>query len=85
MPVLGECLSFCAERSAVAESTPARASHTPVAAAALAGAGVPGVPIDATTVDETVAAWREAGITHAISIERCGRSRETGGSPRSRS
>jgi D-glutamate cyclase len=48
--------------------------------AALAGAGAIGVQVDATPVAETIAAWRGAGITHAISIERCGRSAD--GSPR---
>ncbi len=49
-------------------------------AAALEGAGAAGVPIDATDVIATIAAWRHAGITHAISIERCGRSAD--GTPR---
>jgi D-glutamate cyclase len=49
-------------------------------AAALAGAEAAGVPVDATDVAATIAAWRRAGITHAISIERCGRS--TDGPPR---
>ncbi len=49
-------------------------------AAALAGVGAAGVPIDATDVIATIAAWRDAGITHAISIERCGRSAD--GTPR---
>jgi hypothetical protein len=49
-------------------------------AAALAGAGATGVPVDATDVAATIAAWRGAGITHAISIERCGRSAD--GAPR---
>jgi hypothetical protein len=49
-------------------------------AAALAGAGAMGVPIDATDIAATIAAWRHAGITHAISIERCGRSAD--GAPR---
>jgi len=49
-------------------------------AAALAGAGAPGVPVDAATVAKTIIAWRGAGITHAISIERCGRSAD--GNPR---
>lgn len=49
-------------------------------AAALAGAEAAGVPVDATDVAATIAAWRRAGITHAISIERCGRSAD--GSPR---
>ncbi len=49
-------------------------------AAALAGAGAAGVPLDATDIAATIAAWRHAGITHAISIERCGRSAD--GTPR---
>jgi D-glutamate cyclase len=48
--------------------------------AALAGAGATGVPVDATDSAATVAAWRREGITHAISIERCGRSAD--GKPR---
>src|SRR5262249_12257744 len=48
--------------------------------AALAGAGATGVPVDASEVAATIAAWRRAGITHAISIERCGRSVD--GAPR---
>jgi hypothetical protein len=48
--------------------------------AALAGAGATGVPVDASEVAATIAAWRRAGITHAISIERCGRSLD--GAPR---
>jgi hypothetical protein len=49
-------------------------------AAALAGAGAAGVPVDATDIAATIAAWRHARITHAISIERCGRS--ANGAPR---
>jgi D-glutamate cyclase len=53
-------------------------------AAALAGAGIPKVPIDTVAVGErlalVIAAWRRAGIAHAISIERCGRS--ANGAPR---
>ncbi len=49
-------------------------------AAALAGAEATGVPVDATDVAGTIATWRRSGITHAISIERCGRS--TDGTPR---
>jgi hypothetical protein len=48
--------------------------------AALTGAGLSGVPVDATDVAATIMAWRRAGITHAISIERCGRSAD--GAPR---
>jgi hypothetical protein len=53
-------------------------------AAALARAGVPDVVIDIVAVGAPLAplieAWRRAGITHAISIERCGRSAD--GAPR---
>jgi hypothetical protein len=45
---------------------------------ALAAAGVGSVPIDAVRLGGGVAPlienWRAAGITHAVSIERCGRS-----------
>jgi hypothetical protein len=53
-------------------------------AAALAGAGTRNVPLDVAAVDSPVAPlierWHQTGITHAISIERCGRSAD--GSPR---
>ena len=53
-------------------------------AAALAGAGAPEVVIDVVAVGAPLAplieAWRRAGVTHAISIERCGRSAD--GAPR---
>jgi hypothetical protein len=53
-------------------------------AAAAAGAGIPEVPIDAAAIGAPLAplieAWRAADITHAISIERCGRSAD--GAPR---
>jgi hypothetical protein len=49
-------------------------------AAALTGAGLSGVPVDAVDVPEIVETWRRAQITHAISIERCGRSVD--GAPR---
>jgi D-glutamate cyclase len=49
-------------------------------AAALAGAGISGVPVDASDIVELIDTWRRAAITHAISIERCGRSAD--GAPR---
>ncbi len=53
-------------------------------AAALMGAGVPGTPLDAVplggSVENTIALWRGLGVTHALSIERCGRSAD--GTPR---
>jgi hypothetical protein len=49
-------------------------------AAALAGAEAADVLIDTADVAATIATWRRAGITHAISIERCGRSAD--GAPR---
>src|SRR6516162_2130588 len=48
--------------------------------AALAGAGAFHVAVDADDVDAIVDKWRRAGITYAISIERCGRSAD--GAPR---
>jgi len=53
-------------------------------AAALAGAGIAEVPIDVVAIGAPLAplteAWRGASITHAIAIERCGRSAD--GAPR---
>jgi len=53
-------------------------------AAALAGAGAPDVAIDIVAVGAPlgpiIETWRRAGVTHAISIERCGRSAD--GTPR---
>jgi D-glutamate cyclase len=50
-------------------------------AAALAGAGAAAVPVDVVrNIAAAVATWRGAGITHAVSIERCGRSAD--GAPR---
>jgi D-glutamate cyclase len=53
-------------------------------AVALAAAGAGEVPVDAVAIGAslapTIEAWRGAGITHAISIERCGRSAD--GAPR---
>jgi len=49
-------------------------------AAALTGAGLSGAPVDGADVDGLIETWRRAGITHAISIERCGRSAD--GAPR---
>jgi hypothetical protein len=49
-------------------------------AAALAGAGIPDVPIDCGDIPALIEEWRRSGVTHAISIERCGRSAD--GAPR---
>jgi D-glutamate cyclase len=53
-------------------------------AAALAGAGMPEVPIDVVALGAPLAplieAWRRASISHALAIERCGRSAD--GPPR---
>ncbi len=55
-----------------------------VCAAALAEAGIPDVPIDVVAIgsriDPLIETWRAAEVTHAISIERCGRSAD--GAPR---
>ncbi len=51
---------------------------------ALAAAGAAEVPVDAIAIGPPliplIETWRDAGITHAISIERCGRSAD--GAPR---
>ncbi len=53
-------------------------------AAALAGAGIRHTPLDVVplggSVGDVIAQWRQAGITHVLSIERCGRSAD--GTPR---
>ncbi len=56
----------------------------PACAASLAGAGIPGTALDVVplggSVGNAVARWRRVGVTHALSIERCGRSAD--GAPR---
>jgi D-glutamate cyclase len=51
-------------------------------AVALGAAGVPEAPVDAVAVDAPLAplieTWAAAGITHVVSIERCGRSLDGG-------
>src|SRR6516165_503803 len=49
-------------------------------AAALSGVGLSGLPVDVADVGVVIDTWRRAEITHAISIERCGRSAD--GAPR---
>ena len=49
-------------------------------AAAVRGAGLPDLPVDAADVADMIETWRRSEITHAISIERCGRSAD--GAPR---
>jgi hypothetical protein len=64
----------------VATDGPCRSACT----VALAAAGAAAVPVDAVDLGVplggTIEAWRRAGITHAVSIERCGRSAD--GAPR---
>jgi len=64
----------------VATDEPCRAT----CAAALRGADAGTTPLDVVplggAVDGAVDAWRRAGVTHALSIERCGRSAD--GAPR---
>ena len=49
----------------------------PACAAALLGAGLVDVPLDVAALDAPldgmIAAWRTAGVTHALAIERCGK------------
>ena len=55
----------------------------PACGAALRGAGI-GIPLDVVPLDApldaAIEAWRAAGVTHALSIERCGRAAD--GRPR---
>jgi len=55
----------------------------PACEAALRGAGI-GIPLDVVPLDApldaAIEAWRAAGVTHALSIERCGRAAD--GRPR---
>jgi hypothetical protein len=61
-------------RCRVATDDPCRS----VCAAALRAVGLHDVPLD-TSLDRTITLWRQAGITHVLSIERCGRA--TDGKP----
>src|SRR6516165_11973865 len=49
-------------------------------AAAVRGAGLPSLAVDANDVADVIETWRRSEITHVISIERCGRSSD--GAPR---
>src|ERR1700759_7128 len=60
----------------LAPDEPCRSACT----AALAGAEATGAPVDCSEVAVMVETWRRARITHAIAIERCGRSAD--GAPR---
>ncbi len=48
--------------------------------AALGGADVSSVALDCADIPDLIETWRRSGITHTISIERCGRSAD--GAPR---
>jgi D-glutamate cyclase len=63
-------------RCRIATDEPCRGACT----AALAGADISDVPVDVGDVAGIIAAWRRNSVTHAISIERCGRSAD--GAPR---
>ena len=78
--LLAACFARVSVSCRVVTDEPCRAA----CAAALAGAGVGNTPLDVVPlgggVDDAVAVWRRAGVTHALSIERCGRSVD--GAPR---
>jgi hypothetical protein len=78
--VLAKALGAVGMRCRLATDTPCAAACR----AALLGAGIGEVPVDVAAVggslDELTASWRAIGVTHAISIERCGRSAD--GAPR---
>jgi D-glutamate cyclase len=74
--LLAKGLEAVGVRCRLATDEPCRGACT----AALTGAGLSGVPVDVASVPAMVETWRRAQITHAISIERCGRSPD--GAPR---
>ena len=78
--LLAKALTAVGIPSRVATDEPCRGA----CGAALTGAGAEDIAIDIVAVGAPLAplieAWRRAGITHAISIERCGRSAD--GAPR---
>ncbi len=75
--MLARALSRVGIPCRIATDEPCRAT----CAAALRGTDIPldSVPLGGT-LDDTIALWRRNGITHALSIERCGRSAD--GAPR---
>jgi len=78
--LLAKALTAVGISARVATDEPCRSA----CGAALTGAGAQDITIDIVAVGAPLAplieAWRRAGITHAISIERCGRSAD--GTPR---
>jgi len=78
--LLAKGLEAVGIRCRVATDEPCRSACV----AALSGAGVPEVPIDAVAIGTPLAplieAWRRASITHALAVERCGQSAD--GPPR---
>ena len=78
--LLMRALSAAGVSCRLATDEPCRAT----CAAALVGAGVGDLPMDVVALgaalDPLVAAWQAAGVTHALSIERCGRAAD--GRPR---
>jgi hypothetical protein len=74
--LLGRALTEIGIACRLATDEPCRSACS----AALEGARVSGVPIDCADLTATIETWRRSGITHAISIERCGRSAD--GAPR---
>jgi D-glutamate cyclase len=78
--LLAKGLAAVGVRSRLATDEPCRNACE----VALAAAGVLDVPVDAIAISARLSplieSWRAAGITHAISIERCGRSAD--GAPR---
>jgi len=78
--LLAKALTAVGIPSRVATDEPCRGA----CGAALTGAGAEDITIDIVAVGAPltplIEAWRRAGITHAISIERCGRSAD--GAPR---
>jgi len=79
--LLAGALSACGVPARIAVDTPCAAAVRAAVEAAGGRVAVDEVGVDDPAgIDRLVQAWRRAGISHAVAIERCGRS--TGGRPR---
>jgi hypothetical protein len=77
--LLAAALAACGVPTRIAVDTPCAAAVRAAVGAAGGGVAVDEVGVD-ERLDRLIADWRSAGISHAIAIERCGRSAD--GRPR---
>ncbi len=79
--LLAAGLAACGVPARIAVDTPCAAAVRAAVVAAGGGVGVDEVSVgDAAALDRLIASWQQAGVSHAIAIERCGRSAD--GRPR---